>query len=199
MTSQSTDHPIDGRWSLRHPLRVARLSNKVPTTFDLVPDDATRAALARELGISAVVHLRFLGALTPRGRRDFDLEARFEARVVQPCVVSLRPVTTDLADQVRRRFVQDYVEPDADETEMPQDDSIEPLAEVIDIGAVAVEALALLLPQYPRAPGARFAAEDTRDANPATEGDRPKPFASLAGLAAKMAGKPDGTDENGPA
>ncbi len=36
---------------------------------------------------------------------------------------------------------------------MPEDETQEPLPEIIDIGAVATEALELALPLYPRAPG----------------------------------------------
>ncbi len=44
--------------------------------------------------------------------------------------------------------------PTDDEAEMPEDDTAEPLPEVIDPGAVMFEALALALPDYPRAPKA---------------------------------------------
>ena len=46
--------------------------------------------------------------------------------------------------------------PDGDEVEMPEDDTVEPMPEVIDLAEVAAEALALALPLYPRAPGADF-------------------------------------------
>ena len=190
--------PQDGLWALTHPLRVARLSNKVPTTFSLQPDGPVRTALARQLGISAIHHLQFVGTLIPRGRRDFVLEGRISAKVEQPCIVTLRPVLTDVGEDVVRRYVQDYVDPVGDEVELPQDDTLEPLPGVIDVGAVAVEALALLVPEYPRAPGASFDAVSTDPTASLAEQDRPKPFAGLAELAAKMAGKADENDENGP-
>jgi uncharacterized metal-binding protein YceD (DUF177 family) len=172
--------------ALTHPLRVTRLSAKVPTTFDILPDAAIRAALAKELGIIAVEYLTFRGTLTPVGRRDFTLQANLSARVVQPCVVTLQPVTTVIGDTVLRRFSQDYAEPTGDEVEL-QDDTIEPLPEVIDIGAVAVEALALLLPEYPRAKDAVFKGPGLEQAGDDGDADRPKPFAGLADLAAKLA------------
>lgn len=190
--------PQDGLWTLTYPLRVARLSNKVVTTFALQPDVSVRKALAQQLGISAIHHLQFVGTLTPRGRRDFVLQARLTAKVEQPCIVSLRPVMTELTDDVMRRYAHDYSDPDGDEVELPQDDTLEPLSEVIDVGSVAVEALALLLPEYPRAPGASFVAASTDPAAEMAEGDRPKPFAGLAELASRMAGKADENDENGP-
>jgi uncharacterized metal-binding protein YceD (DUF177 family) len=180
--------------ALTHPLRVTRLSAKVPTTFDLAPDAAARAAIAQELGIIAVEALTFRGTLTPVGRRDFTLKADLVARVVQPCVVTLQPVTTALRETVLRRFSHDYVDPTGDEVEL-QDDTIEPLPEVIDVGAVAVEALALFLPEYPRARGAVFQGNgDDMEARD-TAADRPKPFAGLAELAAKLARDASKDDE----
>jgi uncharacterized metal-binding protein YceD (DUF177 family) len=181
--------------ALSHPLRVTRLSPKVPTTFSLAPDAATRAMLAKHLGIIAVEALVFQGSLTPVGRKDFTLQAELSARVVQPCVVSLQPVTTAVRDTVLRRFSHDYKDPVGDEVEL-QDDTIEPLPEVIDVGAVAVEALALLLPEYPRASDAVFDGGDLADTD-TDAGDRPKPFAGLADLAEKLARKTDGPDEKG--
>lgn len=178
----------DPGFTLTHPLRVSRLSAKVPTTFDLTPDAATRAAVAKELGIIAVDALTFRGTLTPVGRQDFTLQADLVARVVQPCVVTLQPVTTSLREPVLRRFSHDYVEPTGDEVEL-QDDTIEPLPEVIDVGAVAVEALALFLPEYPRAKDAVFQGADLDKGDQPDADERPKPFAGLADLAAKLARK----------
>lgn len=182
-------------WALTRPLVTARLSSKVPTTFDLAPDAAIRAAVAKDLEILGVPHLRFAGTITPAGRRDFVLEGDLVARVTQACVVTLAPVTTDLSDHVLRRFVHDHAVPDADEVEIPQDDSVEALGDTIDPGAVAVEALALLLPEYPRAAGAAFMPATVADND--VIADRPKPFAGLAGLAAEMAAKLPDPDENG--
>lgn len=181
--------------TLTRPLRVTRLSNKIATTFDVKPDASQRAALAMELGISAVERMVFRGTLTPVGRHDFTLQATLAARVVQPCVVTLQPVVTEVSGKVLRRYLQDYAEPKGDEAEL-QDDTLEPLGDVIDPGQVAIEALALLLPEYPRAAGASFVAPVARlDTDLSSEAERPKPFAVLADLAAKLAGKPPDPDE----
>jgi uncharacterized metal-binding protein YceD (DUF177 family) len=187
-------------WPLTHPLRVTQLSSKVARSFDLTPDAATRAALAQSLDILGIDQLRFTGEITPVGRHDFTLTGTLKVRVVQACVVTLAPVRTTLNDVVQRRFVRDYADPKGDEVEMPDDDTIEPLPEVIDVGWVAAEALALLLPEYPRAEGARLSPDPSSPEDPLPEADnRPKPFAGLAALAAKMAAKPQDPGENGPA
>lgn len=179
--------------SLSHPLRVAALSNRKPVRFDLKPDAAARAAIAADLDITALPAFRFKGELRPLGRQDFVLEAAMEATVEQPCSVTLQPVITKLTETVSRRYDADFVFPEGDEVEMPEDDNVEPLPEVIDVGVVATEALALALPLYPRAEGAElgeavFAAPGQA---PLRDGDL-KPFASLAALKDRLGGTKDG-------
>ncbi len=175
---------------LTQPFPVRTLSPKKPTRFDLIPDAAVRDAIAAALEITSVRSLQFKGELRPAGRRDVVLEAVLTARVEQPCGITLAPVFTDLHEVVTRRFVADWQEPEGTEVEMPEDDTSEPLPDVIDPGLVAVEALVLALPLYPRAPGANL--QDATFAEPGVtplrDGDV-KPFASLAALKDKL-GKP---------
>jgi hypothetical protein len=75
--------------------------------------------------------------------------------------------------------------------EIPDDDTTEALGEVIDAGYVLVEALALALPTFPRAPGAVLAeAEFTAPGTAPLRDEDLKPFAGLAALKAKLE-KPD--------
>lgn len=173
--------------SQRRHLRLAELANRQPTAFALEPDAAERAALAEEFGLSELRKLRFSGELRPVGRRDWDLDGHLGATVVQPCVVTLDPVTTRIEEPVLRRFRSDLPEPAAGaETEMPEDDSLEPLPETLDLGRVMAEALALAIPPYPRAGdsalGEAVFTEPGRA--PMTDADA-RPFAGLAALRRK--------------
>lgn len=166
-----------------HPFRVADLAAKKPTRFRLAPTAAERAGIAAELGLSELPAVSFVGDLHPIGRRDWELRAELTATVVQPCVVTLVPVTTRIAETVVRRYLAEMPEPDGDEVEMPEDDTAEPLAAVIDAGAALTEALALALPLYPRAPGAELGAFQHAAPGTAPLGDETlRPFAGLAGL-----------------
>jgi uncharacterized metal-binding protein YceD (DUF177 family) len=179
------------------PLRTAVISKRSATRFDLKPDAAGRDGLARVLGISAIPALRFKGEVRPRGGADLELEARLEATVVQPCVITLAPVTTRIDTGVLRRYLRDFAVPDEAEAEMP-DDSAEPLPGVIDPGAVLAEALALALPDYPRAPGAVH--EGLVIAPPGSVPLRDadlKPFAGLAGLTGRLSGNGSGGEGGG--
>lgn len=178
---------------LRHPLRSAALSSRKPTRFDLTPDAATRAGIAGSLGLLDLPALHFKGEIRPVGAQDFLLEAELQAKVVQACAITLVPVPAKLRETVVRRYIRDWQDPQGDEIEMPEDDSAEALPEVIDPGAVAIEALVLALPLYPRAPGAELGSLDAAPpgAAPISDADL-KPFAGLAALKGRLEGG-DGT------
>lgn len=169
-------------------LTLARLPRGRETVVEVSPDDAGRAALARDLGLLGLRKLRLAGRLIPEGTRDWRLEAMLGATVVQPCVVTAEPVTTRIDEPVLRRYLAEMPEPEGEEVEMPEDDSAEPLPAALDLGAVLAEALALALPLYPRSEGAalgeaRFAGPGVM---PMTDDDA-KPLAGLAALRDRLA------------
>lgn len=169
-----------------HPFRVADLAGRKPTRFRLLPDAAARAAIGAALGLVALEKVRLEGELRPIGRRDWELSAELTATVTQPCIITLAPVVTAIRERVTRRYLADLPEPTGEEIEMPEDDTVESLPAVIDVGAVLTEALALALPQYPRAPGAELgdAAFTPPGAEPLVE-EKLKPFAGLSDLLKK--------------
>lgn len=169
-----------------HPLRLSDLAARKPTRFALTPNAGERAAIAAALGILGIERLGFSGTMTPRGRRDWALEAELDARVVQACVVTTEPVATDLAETVGRLYVADLPAVEGDEIEMPEDDRVEALPAVVDLGAVMTEALSLALPLYPRREDAEFGGAQVAEpgADPLTD-ETAKPFAGLADLLKK--------------
>ncbi|HBS50734.1 MAG TPA: hypothetical protein DEA05_11935 [Rhodobacteraceae bacterium] len=163
--------------------RIADLSQSAATAFDIAPARADMDAIAAELGLSGLRKLRFTGRIEAQGRRDWRLTGELGATVVQPCVVTLEPVTTRVDSPVVRQYLAEMPEPDATEVEMPEDDTIEPLGSHIDPGAVMVEALTLALPLYPRADGADLgeAVFTEPGKRPLTDEDA-RPFAGLKDL-----------------
>jgi len=165
------------------PFRVADLAQNRSTAFELRPDAAELSALAEELGLLGLRKLSFSGQIAGQGRRDWVLTGQLGATVVQPCVVTLEPVTTRIDTEVTRTYLAEMPEPEGEEVEMPEDDTQEQLGSVIDPGQVMVEALALALPLYPRKEGvgsgdASFAGPGI---TPMTD-EEAKPFAGLAAL-----------------
>lgn len=169
------------------PLRVADLSENRATAFDITPDPDTLARLAGDLGLDGLRKLRFTGEIAAEGRHDWRLTGKLGATVVQPCVVTLDPVSTRVDTGVTRLFLADFPDPDGPEVEMPEDDTIEPLGDTIDPGTVMVEALALAIPSYPRKPEADLGeAVFTEPGKQAMRDEDARPFAGLADLRDKL-------------
>ena len=171
-------------------LRVADLSQRRPVRFDLTPDARALAAIATELGLSGLRKLRFHGSLTAQGQSAWLLRADLGATVVQPCVITLVPVTTRIDEPVIRRFspeADDGKSDPGEEIEMPEDDTLEPLGSEIDLRRVMIEALALALPAYPRAEGAELGQISAAEEGvPPLSDEDTKPFAQLAALRDKL-------------
>ena len=173
--------PPARRWS--QPFRLADLASG-RTEFLLTPDAETLRAIASDLGLLGLRKLRFAGDIAPHGASDWRLSARLGATVIQTCVLSLERVSTRIEEDTSRLYLAGSTAPEGDgEYEMPDDEGIEPLGTVIDVGLVMVEALALALPGYPRAPGAKL--RQTRfsgpEITPMTDADA-RPFAGLRAL-----------------
>lgn len=166
-----TEHPPPTRR-----LRLSDLPGRKPTRFDLAPDAAARAAIAAQLDLTDLPALSLRGQIAPMGRRDWRLTARLVATAVQPCVVTLAPVTTRIDEEIERLYLADFTAPEGDEIEMP-DERAEPLPEMLDLDEVMTEALALALPPFPRSDSA--AIEPAPDTGTEPPEPTQRPFAGL--------------------
>jgi uncharacterized metal-binding protein YceD (DUF177 family) len=175
-------------------LKLAALPRNAPRSFSIQPDAEARATLAAELGLDGLRKLRLEGEILPEGKRDWRLHARLGATVVQPCVVTGAPVTTRIDSDFARSYRAGFADPEDTEAEMPEDDSVEPLPDLLDLAAVMAEALALELPDYPRAPEADLGAAVFGPPGVAPMKDEDaRPFAMLKGLQSALDRKKDGT------
>ncbi len=76
------------------------------------------------------------------------------ATVQQPCVITLEPVTTRLDTPITRRFIPEansLVQRGRNRDRDGKRRDIEPLGHNFDLWSIMTEALALALPDYPRA------------------------------------------------
>lgn len=178
------------------PTRIAlKRERRVALPFALQPDAQAQKDLAQALDIAGLRKLSFVGTLDPEGKTDWRLTAHLGATVVQPCVVTLAPVTTRIEADVSRLYLADWQDPTGEEAEMPEDDTAEALPSDLDLTTVMTEALALALPDYPRAEDA--ALEDAQFAAPGVTpmtDDDAKPLAGLAALRDKMRDDPSGPE-----
>ena len=163
-------------WPLEHWLEVEELA---PTgrDFALVPDADARQRLGAALDLLDLPDLRVRGRVWPSADGVF-VEFGLVARVVQRCVVTLDPVTSDIDEQVRLHYTpRAALHQDTETIEFTEDDDLpEPLVDGrVDLGAAVCEHLALALDPWPRRPDAEMPAAATSD-------ETPNPFAVLERL-----------------
>lgn len=172
-------------------LTLAQLPKNQPTAFDLRLSPEAMADLAVELGILALRKTRLMGQIRPDGE-GWHLTARLGATVTQACVISLEPVVTRIEETFERRYQPDLPEPTAEEQEMPEDDSLEPLPKRIALDQLLAGALALALPPYPRLADAELKTRSfaPKGVTPLSDEDV-KPFAALRQLSEAKKAPPE--------
>ncbi len=174
--AQSPARP--GPWSV--PVVVAEVP-KTGRHVELMPDDATRQAIAKEASLVALPRLEASFDLARRGAEGLRVEGRVSATVVQSCVVTLEPIESEIDEPVDLVFLPQRPEPieDGDDAGYHPLDSEEPpevlVNGTVDLGALVTEFLNLGIDPYPRKEGAVFDAPPAGD--PASH-----PFAALAAL-----------------
>jgi hypothetical protein len=138
-----------------------------------------RAAVAAALDLLACELLTVRYSLRPMQGGRFVLKGELEARVSQPCVVSLEPV----ADAITERFeialwpAGDLPEPIAGRLDPVAEGEPEPIIDGrICVGRIAFEILAAAINPYPRKEGAELERSETG----VNSGQNANPFAALA-------------------
>lgn len=174
-------------------LRVAKLSQSGPTPFALTPDKDEMAQWATQLGLSGLRKLSLKGQVAPAGKAAWTVKATLGATLIQPCVLTLEPVTTRIDVEVQRQFQREVDTPEDEEFELPEDDLPERLGVWIDPKDIMIEALSLHIPEYPRHADATLetAQFSQKGVKPMTDEDA-RPFAGLAALKGQL--KPDNQD-----
>src|SRR5262249_54075296 len=144
---------------------VPVLVSEVPDTgrhVELVPDEATRQAVGREVGLVALPRLAATFDLTRRGGDSLRVEGRVTATVIQNCGVTLEPVESEIDEPVELFFqpeADDQAEAGEELSLHPVDgeEPPEPLVNgTVNLGTIATEFLNLGIDPYPRKDGAVF-------------------------------------------
>lgn len=144
-------------------------------TMEIAASPVECAAVARRLGIEALVLLEARVALVPAGAGVIDAKGMIRARLTQICVVSLDPFEQTLDVPLHLVF-RPGSEADlaADQTVDPEtEDEVPYQGGRFDLGESVVETLALALDPWPRRPGAVLEV-------PPAEAPADGPFAALA-------------------
>lgn len=127
--------------------------------FAIAAEPSERVALARRLGLERLDRLRAEGTVARApGEPLLTLTGRLEAEVTQLCVVTLEPVPSRLEVELHRVFALGQGPQEEEIVVDPLREEPEPLeGDVLDLGEIVAEELALALDPYPRAPGAGLA------------------------------------------
>jgi uncharacterized metal-binding protein YceD (DUF177 family) len=150
--------------------------------FELAADEATRAELAKLVGLRALPHLEATFDVARHGPKAVRVTGRVAAVVGQNCVVTLDPMENKIEENVDLLFAPSR-EPSADEEEVIRTaaaaDPNAPellIGDTLDLGGIATEFLIIGIDPYPRKPEAAF------EPPPAKEDAAAHPFAALASL-----------------
>jgi uncharacterized metal-binding protein YceD (DUF177 family) len=146
-------------------------------SFELAPDAATRARLAKHAGVNAVQELSLKLDVKPT-EAGAEATGELTGVVRQTCVVSLEEFDSPISEGIEVDFATDSVPPsEEDEDTEGQPDPI--IDGKIDLGALASEFLILAIDPYPRKPGASLPNLPGADAENSAKAS---PFERLSGL-----------------
>ena len=162
-----------------HRIAVQTLPRTGQTTV-LKATEPQMLAIAAFLDIPSVENLKAKILVAPSRGGSFRVTGLVEASVHQLCVVSLEAFPTEIREEIDVRFAPpdrlEAISKAEVERGLHDEDPPELLVDNgIDIGELAVEALALGLDPYPRKPGVETPRLGDNDANES-------PFAALAAL-----------------
>jgi len=140
---------------LHRPVSIAEIG---PSGLDSMVEasPAECAALARRMGVPAVLSFSCRFHLTRDIGSAVAAQGRLAALVERTCVVSLDDFETEVEEDFRVRFVPAGTETDDPDPDPEAEDEIPFAGAVIDLGEAAAEQLALALDPYPRKPGAEL-------------------------------------------
>jgi hypothetical protein len=182
--------PVPGHvpvpWSV--PVTVDDIPEETGRHFEFSADADTRAAIAKVAALRDLLRLEATFDVTRRGSESLHVVGKVSATVGQNCVVTLEPLSNEVAENVDLVFAppSPMVEQQAvdDDEGAPKRgrrnlDGPEALVDgAVDLGVLAAEFLIVGLDPYPRKEGVVF--QPPQDVKP-----DPGPFAALAGLVGK--------------
>ena len=136
-------------------------------------------ALAETLAVSAIDSMSATYRISAKSSGRYRLDGRITARVVQPCVVTLDPVTQTIDEPLSFELwpADQIPKEERTEVEVDLDDAPEPYSgTTLPVGRLVYEVLAAAIEPFPRSENAEL------DATATPEPAKQSPFAVLATL-----------------
>jgi len=186
---------MDEKPEFSHIVQVCALGSS-PLELDLSATAEQRVALAKRMNVDGLEDFQAHVSLILLKNSDVDMTATFSAKVRQPCVITTKPVISDLKatfSMTYSKVIEDDEEEDDEDFDdfESQYDPPEPLIDgQIDVGETLTEQLALEIPPFPRVKGAVFDGFETVSKTLSKEVfEKKNPFAVLSQLKEKPKNK----------
>jgi len=174
-------------YELSRPVDLDRLG-PAGMALEVAPTESERRALSKRFGFVDLPELSARLTVTARAGGTVAVEGRLRGRLVQACVLTLEPVRQDLDEPFRLLFkpgMADPRDPETGEAVLSAGlDAPEPLeGQLLDVGEIVAEQLALVADPYPRRPGVKLEDVLPKRRGPAEPPPaRRTPFAKLQAL-----------------
>lgn len=158
----------------------------VDFTFETRARPEERAALAKRLGLLDLGELSVHAVISPKRKGEIRVRGTFGATLRQACVITLKPVESNIETAFERIYADDAETWFGDEDEPDEEGrglSPAPPESMIDgcfdLGEAVAEQLSLEIDTFPRRPGVEFdgGGDDAED-----DDGRDSPFAVLGKL-----------------
>ncbi|NVN05902.1 DUF177 domain-containing protein [Asaia spathodeae] len=185
--SQGTSHSHSPQPEFSRRLLLNRIGHD-GLTETIKASDAECRALAKRLEIPVVHALTCRFNVISEPSDHFLLEGVLTAHVALDCVITGEVFEDALNESFAVRLVPSRRFSEETASDLEAIDEIPYEGNALDLGEIAAEQLALMLPAYPRKPGAALenavdeAPRETAEEAEDEAGGRPNPFGALAGL-----------------
>ena len=173
-------------------IKFANLNTVKTNSFHWRCDAINKSQIAKELDLLSVEKIDFKGKISAHGKRKWLLSGKLGATAIQECVVTLEAVKCRIDEKIKRIYIPAEEIPslekdDIRDVELELDENLEPLTNSLDLSTIALEALALALPDYPRSNNAEYVTRSIGiDDQIVAEENSQNPFAILNTLKEKL-------------
>ena len=171
---------------LLKPEEIAALPSKQMARYEIHATPEECRALAQRFHLESLDSLDAALEIKPWNDGGARIQGELHGKVVQRCVVSLKPIPQEVSERFESFFAPPEgfanFRPELQPVEREDPESID--AEGIDLGELVAQQLSLALDPYPHLPDASFPDESRATQQPANS-----PFAPLSKLTASASEK----------
>ena len=173
-------------------IKFANLNTVRTNSFHWKSDAIDNSKIAKQLDLLSVEKIDFKGKISAHGKKKWLLSGKLGATALQQCVVTLEAVKCRIDEKIKRIYIPVEEIPslekdDGRDVELELDENLEPLTNSLDLSTIALEALALALPDYPRSNNAEYVTRSIGiDDQIVEEENIQNPFAILNTLKEKL-------------